>query len=159
MQSKNVNFGHLQKFSPKGRIVPFPLPFGITKDDGTFAPAVLHLRFAGDGNPGWLNAITAHAAANPTRLRGIATQGNREVAQLLEARDRALFPKHVVVGWDNVVDSEGQRVPFSVEACSDFFEALPLWILDDVRLFALTASNFVASNIPTPEQAEELAGN
>lgn len=151
-------FGHLAAYDPTGRVKPFTLPFGGAKPDGTPLPSVLHMRHAGEGNPGWINAVAKHAAANATRSRS-GKQSNAEVARDLVDRDCTLYPRHNVVGWDNVFDIKGERVPFSVEACTKLFRALPRWILDEIRLFALTPENFVEQGTPTPETVDELAGN
>ena len=59
------------------------------------------------------------------------------------ADDRELFPKYIVKGWDDVVDSGGNEVPFSAEACREFFSQLPDWLFDDITEHAATLSNYL----------------
>ena len=42
-------------------------------------------------------------------------------------QDRDLFPKFVIVGWDGVLDSDGEPVEFTKENCADLLAALPDW--------------------------------
>lgn len=154
-----TTFDHLKSLNPTGRTAWHTLPFGGTRPDGTPLPASFQLRHAGEGNKEWTNAVAKHNTSNPVRARGFAKLSNEDVAAALLERDRALFPRHVVVGWENVFDAAGAPVSFTVEACLDLFAVLPQWILDEVRLFAFTASNFVSADSPTVAGANELAGN
>jgi len=152
----NINFEHLRQLDPKGRRVPFPLPFTLTRRDGsTTAPALLMLH-AGPSNKGWANASAAFAVKFAAEARS-ARDG--DMADLARRRDLELFPLHIVVGWEGVVDVSGDAVSFSPEACSDLFAALPSHIVDDIRVFAVVASNFVPSRLPLAEEIQEAAGN
>lgn len=52
-----------------------------------------------------------------------------------------LYARSVVVGWAGIVDSAGQPIPFTSEACLELFRAYPeVWAL--VWPFANSRSNF-----------------
>lgn len=106
---------------------------------------VLHLLHAGRSNHGYFNARlrSAKAAAKKTKGKGRAAieAAAEEEAYGLE-RDREMFPKYVVTGWERVVDDDGADVPFSVESCAEFIEALPDDIFEGARLHAMATSNY-----------------
>jgi len=76
--------------------------------------------------------------------------GEEEIEDDLKA-----YPGTVVVGWRNVPDSNGDEVPWSVDACRQFLRALPKWIFKRVRLHVLLSRNFT-NQFPSPV---DLAGN
>lgn len=81
--------------------------------------------------------------------KGISLEGleaNRE-------DDKAHYPKFIITGWGNVFDDEGNDVPFTVENCAEFLEALPDWVFDGVRAFCSVPTNFA------DEADEEDVGN
>lgn len=66
--------------------------------------------------------------------------------------DLDLFPELVIVGWEDVVDSNGDAVPFTAEVCRQFFDRVDMGdksVFDTVRDFARQPTNF----------AEAAAGN
>lgn len=46
-------------------------------------------------------------------------------SRMFQDKLRATFAETVVVGWDGVVDTEGERIPYSPEACLALFEEVP----------------------------------
>jgi hypothetical protein len=143
------------RLDPRGRTARCPLPIGTETATGTLFMA-LTLKFAGDGNKGWVNATTKHTLKHNLNRRGIDPV---ELNRLVVQRDLDLYPQHVVVGWENVFDTAGEAVPFSHGACAEFLRAIPSWIFDEVRLFAITASNFTAPDQPSPSDVQDAAGN
>ena len=91
------------------------------------------------------------------QVASMARVGASNVNTIKEGRaeDRELYAKHVVRGWRNVVDTDGEAVPFSKENCLDFLRALPIRMFDDVREFARNPLNFV-DELP---DTEAVAGN
>lgn len=116
----------------------------------------LILRPATEQNPAYFNALIKR---------------NRKAAQIIQAggvtagliaqnrnEDRELFPAHVIDGWENMLEADGAEVPFNLQNCRDFVNALPDYIFDTVRDHAGTHRNFVP-DAPDPGEVEELAKN
>lgn len=70
--------------------------------------------------------------------------------------DRELYALHVLEGWEDVVDAQGQAVPFSREAAKAFLDALPDWLFDVVRQHFGNPATFMEEGVA---MAEETAGN
>jgi len=100
----------------------------------------LTVRPATEDNPAYMRAILKGSREQMRRLRS----GDLTPEMLEENRekDRRLFPKFIVVGWDGVLDASGQPVRFSGEACSEFIAALPRDLFNELRDFCSTADNF-----------------
>lgn len=93
-------------------------------------------------NPAYMNYILKNSRAHMRQIEA----GNLSVDLLkqLRSRDRELFPRFVVKNFsDNIVDSNGERVPFSQDAAKDFIDALPDHVFDGLRDFAGKIANFV----------------
>lgn len=114
----------------------------------------LHMKPATEANKPYFNAMLRRTKRSARQL----AKGNITAEMIEENRehDRELFPKFVVTGWDDVVDSRKQPVPFSAEACVQFINALPDWIFDDVRNHAGEATSFVQDD--EPEVDEDSTG-
>jgi hypothetical protein len=85
-----------------------------------------------------------------------------QIIELARANARTLFPGLVIVDWSEVYNAEGKPVPFSVEACRDFFEALPDWILQGIIEHFADPTNFTLAGEDDPltdEEVREVAGN
>lgn len=129
-----TDFSHLKKLDVNGRVVEMPL-YVL---EGT---PVLLLRSAMHDNKPYVNAVLKSTSRQMSRMqRGVVTQ---EILNQQREQDRVLFAKHVIVGWRGVMDSGGKPVEFSTDVCQEFLQALPDYILDDIKLFASTPSNFV----------------
>lgn len=113
---------------------------------------VLIGKHAGDSNKPYLNANLKLVSRNSKRLM----QGRINAAVVEEQRqdDRVLFPEHVIIGWENVFNDNNESVPFTLENCRDFLNALPDYIFDEVRGFFTNPENFVTDG-PTPEDVFE----
>jgi hypothetical protein len=153
------NFDHLQRHDPRGRTSTYRLPIDGYTDPATgeYTPAELDLRHAGESNRAWHNASTKFNAKHGLARKSL--QGRPEADTLSKQRDLELFPRYVVTGWRGITDSAGQPVPLSEDNCRSFLTALPLWIFDEVRIHAMTASNFQADDVPTADEVQETAGN
>lgn len=80
------------------------------------------------------------------RLANALRSGRQFDAAMVDetrAVDRTLYPLHVVVGWGNVIGTDGEPVSFSSEECAAFLSALPDYLFDEVRAFAANINNFV----------------
>jgi hypothetical protein len=123
--------------------------------------AQLELRTATMSNNAYYNAALKLAARRSDSHLPKHMEAKEEVNQG-RLDDRVTFPGNVIVGWDGVVDNDGNLVPFSKENAADLVDALPDWMFDSIRIFALDPSNFVVAGAPlspTPEEIQEKAGN
>lgn len=103
---------------------------------------VLILKPASESNAKYFNALLReHGAAKGGRKAKVKID-NKLVAKMRE-QDKKLYPKYVVAGWTGMLDAKGKDVPFSVEACEEFFAVLPNWIFDGIREFATMPESFV----------------
>ena len=83
---------------------------------------------------------------NSANARKIAVGGmTPEMIEENRSEDRTLYPEHVIVGWEDVVNAQGEEVKFSKDAAKSFVAALPDWLFDNVRMFAGQPANFVES--------------
>lgn len=145
-------FGHLRRYDTATREATYTLPF-------KGPPQTLRMRCAGQSNKPYIDAV-ARATAKSGSARVVA-QGRIDSNWVDQNRkqDRELFPKHVIVGWDGIRDESGAIVPFSVEACRELLDAVPDWIMDDLRNFAAAPGNFLDEDTPTDGEVREQAGN
>ena len=123
--------------------------------------ARLELRTASMSNNGYYNASLKLAARRSDSPLPKHMEQKDEVNQG-RLDDRVTFPGTVLVGWEGVVDDEGQPVPFSKEHAIDLVDALPDWMFDSLRIFAMDPSNFIQAGdpvAPTAEEIQEKAGN
>lgn len=120
-------------------------------------PPVLICKPGTAANKPYFNAVLKRGQKNARRLRA----GKMTAAMMDESRneDRELYPKHVIVGWENVVDIDGAAVPFTAMDCEDFLMALPDWIFDDVRNQLADPTTFLDDGEPTPGEVEDTAKN
>ncbi len=95
--------------------------------------------FAGERNPKYLDALTIEAA----RMADKRPEGEKNTVQDFRTQDRNVFPGSTLTGWRNVVDTAGNPVEFSDEACKSYLWALPDRIMDKVRNFFLDAEEFI----------------
>lgn len=150
-------FDHLKRLDPNGGTAWMELPM--------IAPgAAVELRFAGEGNSGYFNALLARAGK---RARKVQQKGGPlvDASMLAENRseDRALFPVHVLVGWRGIQCKTGtggfMDVPCTPENRKEFCEKLPDWIFDRIRDFAARPERFVQDGDELPPDGQEVAGN
>lgn len=147
----STNFSHLTAYDPKGRKAWYPVPI-------KGAPR-LHMLHAGDSNHGYINGLANINSSKGATRRAKATSG--DAAGAMDASvdvDRELFPRYVITDWDGVVDADGNLVPFSADACREFLDALPNWIVRGISSFASSARNVLPDEAPDAQQVEEQAG-
>lgn len=81
--------------------------------DGTMKPIVFHVLPATLDNQAFRNEVLVLSmAAKPDAPEAVTTESITKS----EDRDIDVFARHVVRGWDNVYDDNGQPVPYSVES-------------------------------------------
>lgn len=96
----------------------------------------------------------AQLARSNKRVRAAGGRGvSLEAIEGTRDDDRTLYPRFVITGWENVFDTDGSPVPFSVKNCEEFLTALPNWIFDGVRGFCTNPSNFAAVTDPADDEA------
>jgi hypothetical protein len=102
---------------------------------------ILILSPATEANKPYYNQVLKQQrnAATMIRIKGSITP--EQVAKSRD-EDKQLYPKHIVKGWENVLDDKGKKVSYSTEACEEFLEALPNYIFDEIRNHAQLPSNF-----------------
>lgn len=146
-----ADFGQLQKLQPTERVIEFPF-FQIE------GRPTLKVKHAGRTNRPYAAAVDKmNAKASP--LRRIA-QGKMDRRTIDAARDdsRELFAKHVVIGWEGVLDTGGKTVDFSEDNCRAWLFALPDYLFEDLLRFCTDPSNFTP-DAPDEEEIEAQAGN
>lgn len=150
-------FEHLKRLDPNGSTSWLELPM--------IAPgATVELRYAGEGNDAYFNAMLARAGK---RARKVQQKGGQMVdaGMLAENRseDRALFPLHVLVGWRGIQTRTGtggfMDVECTLENRKEFCEKVPDWIFDRIRDHAARPERFVRDGDEAPPDGQEVAGN
>lgn len=146
-------FDHFKRLDPNSGTAWMELPM--------IAPgAAVELRFAGEGNPGYFNAMLARAGK---RARKVAAKGGPlvDARMLAENRneDRELFPQHVLVNWRGIVTPKDEPIEASLEHRTEFCAKLPDWIFDRIRDYAARPERFIRPDEELPPDGVELAGN
>lgn len=119
----------------------------------------LTVRPATEANPAYMRSMLKGSREKLRRLN--AGDLSPEMLEENRARDRKLFPKYIIVGWDGVMDVSGAAVPFSPDACAAFIEALPYDLFNELRDFCSTIDNFrpqVDGDDEEPMTEEDRAG-
>lgn len=142
-----MSFGNLIKQLRVGaaRTARFELN---TIESGGKTPALL-LRYAGEGNPGYTNAVLKNVnddrsgkAGNKVTLTRIETEREQDVP---------IFAQHVIVGWEGFFEDDGTEVKFSPEKAEEFLRMIvqkqpdgssAADVFDKIRSFAKNAENF-----------------
>ena len=143
-------FAHLKKLEVAGKTA------WLTLDDLEGSPQIC-LRFAGQSNHGYYNALLKRSGGRSRKL----LQGKMDVQMLEDNQedDRELFPMHVITGWKGIEDEKGKAVPFSRAAAAELCDALPGWVFDKIRNFATTPEQFLEEGEEPLPDGEELAKN
>lgn len=133
-----ANFDRLKKLQVTDKnVVNFELP-ELGKD------AVLNVRSASEGNAGYMNGLLRlNGQAKGSRRRRTTVVDAESLAEMRE-NDKTLFPEHVIVGWENVLDDSGKEVKFSAKEVADLLSKLPGYVFDELRMFASDPENFIA---------------
>lgn len=111
---------------------------------------VLHVKHAGESNKDYFNEQLRHAE----HLQKRRAKLNVEIVKDNRNRDRDLYPQYVVVGWEKVLDKDGNEVPFNAPDCKNFLKALPDEEFDNLRDFCREPYNFRKVN-----ESAAAAGN
>ena len=143
-------FAHLKKLDVAGKTA------WMTLDDLEGNPRIC-LRFAGQSNHGYYNAMLKRAGARSRKVLA----GKVDVQMILDNQDddRELFPVHVITGWDGILDDKGKEVKFSRKECADFCDQLPDWVFEKILNFAKSPERYLEDGDELAPDAEELAGN
>lgn len=110
----------------------------LVGSDGQARTPTLTVRHAGESNKPYFNEMlrrAEHLARRKAKVTVELIKDNRE-------RDRDLYPQHVVIGWNDVVDASGHPVSFNKEDCKTFLSSLPDDMFDELREFCREAQNF-----------------
>jgi hypothetical protein len=101
---------------------------------------ILVVRPASELNKGYFNALLRRSARMARRVAA----GKMDVAMISENReeDRGLYPKHVVIDWQDVLDEEGNEVKFSRDDCLEFINAIDNHVFDELRNFCASPESF-----------------
>lgn len=118
----DVSFDHMEM-----RVKEYPLPGCFVR---SAKEVVLLVQHAGAGNAGWENAVLSADAAKP-----LADCSSREV---FEAMLPALA-SHVVTGWREVNDKNGQPLPYSAAAFDELMRRYAEKAFDQVERFMVWA--------------------
>jgi hypothetical protein len=102
---------------------------------------VFIVRPATESNKPYFNAVLRRSGKNAKALS--AGQLDSEMIDEGRRDDRELFPKYIVTGWRDVVDSSGELVPFSKEECASFLQQLPDEEFSDLKQYCGNVRNFV----------------
>jgi len=120
----------------------------------------LEVRPATEANPDYMRAMLKGAKEALRRVRG--GDLSPEVLEENRAKDRKLFPEHVVVGWPKApIDAKGKPVPFSKDACAAFLAALPYDMFNELRDHCSLNDNFRTGSADelTESERDDLVGN
>jgi hypothetical protein len=128
-----MGFG-LKKFDVEGKTAKYHLPL-------TDCDYHLVVRPATEVNKEYFNKILkkSHRHLKNMKRRGI----DPKVFEENRSTDRELYPLHVIVGWEDVVDENDVPVEFSLEECKNLVAEMPDWMFDDLREFAGDIENFI----------------
>lgn len=105
--------------------------------------AVLQLRSSNEGNSGYMNGLLRLTGQSKGSRRRKATDINAKAMDDLRDHDKELYPEHVIVGWQDVLDGAGKEVKYSTEEVNSLVGQLPNWLFDEIRAFANDPANFV----------------
>ena len=130
-----MNFNHLKKLEINDKTSEMTL-FSVPGEP------TLILRPATEVNKPYFNAVLKRTKRNMAAVKGGGV--NATMIQESRADDKDLYSKHVIVGWNNMIDADGQMVAFSPANCAEFLDCLPDWMFDDIRAHAADPANFMA---------------
>lgn len=106
-------------------------------------------------NKAYFNAVAKEVAkrkGKPPALNAAALDESRD-------KDRALFVAHVLVGWKDMVDAKGKKLPFNKQNAEDFITAIPDWMFDKIRAFCNTIANFTDGVSIDTSEVDDAAKN
>ena len=149
--NQNFNFGYLKQIDVKeDTTAEFPI-VDLTNDE--YEPRLI---------------VTCSRTCKPlleqSAKDAVKNRGRRKTAQAninfdrIRKEDREIFIEHIIKDWKEVYDGTGNPVTFTKAACSNFINALPDYIFDELRGFCLNPANF-AGDIELEEVKQDLVKN
>ena len=145
-----VDFSNLNQYQVTNDKVARITLYNITFSNGK-SPVLI-------GQPcGQINKPYFNALMRTSAKRAIQSSGRQSAAAMAEHRsvDRDLYSKFVITGWEDIIDAQGQEVPFTVENCADFLKSIPSHIFDEIRAFFLDMNNFIEDAVSDEEALEK----
>ena len=109
-------FAHLKPAVPIGKVTAEYTLWDL-EDEPT-----LVVRTSADPNRDYRDALMTRV--NQSRRKFRNQRDDNALERLQHSLDLELFPEHVVTGWRNVKDGEGQDVPFSAKDCADYLKEI-----------------------------------
>ena len=131
-------FEHLQKLEVVGKTILVEVPEIAPK-------ARIRCNYAGQTNRVYMNARVKAAAGRP---------GVRDVLDAMDINredDAVVYPSTIFVEFLDVVDKDGNAVPYNVQAGRDLIAHLPDWLFDRIRKACENESRFIAPVEVSPE--------
>lgn len=114
---------------------------------------VLTGKHAGKSNAKFL---AAHLKSTSRRMAGkrARSQIDEQIIEEERAAERDLFAKHIIVGWKNVINSEGKESEFNYENCVAFLNALSEPIFEALANYFSNPSRFTNDALSPDELGE-----
>lgn len=137
-----TDFSHLKQLEITGT-AQYPL----TELEGC---PILIVKPSGETNKEYFNALLRATGAGKRQKK---RKVDAAMVSEIRNKDKALYPQHVIVGWEGMKDANGDGVPFSSDAASDFIAQLPDWVFDGIRAFCGEPESFIEDIIDVEEQA------
>lgn len=145
-----VDFSNIAAFEPKNE------PRLYVDRDLTLSPKLGPVKLfslpALDTNKPYHNEWLRRVAARQEE-GGRGTEVTGDVLSEARSEDRELLGTLCLTGWENVVDAKGNPVEFTPAEGWEFLKALPNWLFDRYRNWAMTPLRFVSVD---PAQIEKL---
>ena len=136
-----TDFTYLKELETTGKTARYTMVMiALTNKDNMQHP-VLICRPATEVNRAFANEQLRITKKNVPLVRS----GAVSLDTIAENRDaeRGLYAKHVIAGWENVIDGDGAQVAYDSTVCLEFLNSLPDFIFDEVRNFCTNPQNFV----------------
>ena len=151
MTEQNFNFGYLKQIDVKeDTTAEFPI-VDLTNEEYEPRLVVVCSRTC--------KPLLEQSAKQATKNRGRRKTSNQNINfDKLRREDREIFIEHIIKDWKEVYDGQGNPVTFSKAACTNFINALPDYIFDELRGFCLNPANF-AGDIELEEVKQDLVKN
>lgn len=104
------------------------------------------VRSATKDNRAYFDALLRVGAMLNGQIDGDKTKISPEVNERFESEQIRMFAAHVVVGWENIVDDDGDPVLFSPDDAADVLKSIGLEF-DRLKAFCEERSNFSRSTV------------
>ena len=137
------DFSYLDKFDVKHDQT---VTYKIQEIELNYKTPELYVLPATQKNAPYFNSVLK--AGKPYERQVKSGSMTTELMSISRDIDRELYAVHVIKGWNNIFDKQGQPVEFTQDACKEFLKALPDWIFDNLTIFCKNPNSFVgAANI------------